>query len=181
MLLDYRADAMSQRRTDPSRRSNGSVPAQTPEGVPARFDEEGYMIKRRGSRISCAFEMLVRNILLSKGKISVPWQISMRIRGKRKASEIIPVMQILADEGLGSLVHLVSGGNYNGKPRQVFIKKAADEVAEGLVKYCISLKEYNERYSIHVKEHEKTYRAAISHLSQNRGRGNPEAGCIVLE
>jgi hypothetical protein len=148
-------------------------------GLQTNVLSEGYHTKRRGSRISCEFEMLVRNILLSKGRMSVPWQISMRIRGKRKASEIVPVMQILADEGLGALVHLSSG--YSGKPRQIFIKKEAEDVVAGLMKYCISLQEYKERYSIEVKEHEKTYKVAIAYLTQNQGRGNSETSCIILE
>ena len=102
--------------------------------------------------------MLIRNILLSPGPISVPWEISMRIRGKRKSSEIIPIMQMLHDEGLGTLVCLQL--NIGTRPRRVFIKKKAEEILDRLAQRSISVAEYKQRYELSVKKHEKTYRAA---------------------
>ncbi|KAK2151107.1 hypothetical protein LSH36_375g02071 [Paralvinella palmiformis] len=135
-------------------------------------------VKLRGSRLSSELEMLIRNILLSPGRISVPWEISMRIRGKRKSSEIIPIMQWLDDEGFGSLVCLQL--NVSGRPRRVFIKKRAEEILDRLVQCSISVAEYKQRYELCVQKHEKTYHAAQMVMIQRRGWASSGGEGVVI-
>ena len=127
--------------------------------------------QRPRAQSECSEDVVIRNILLCKGKLSTPRNVTMNIRGRQNTTEILHVMEKLDREGVGLLVKqdVPSPVWYLAPSRvkAVFLKKPAAEIMDSLIKYKINVIQYESRYSMDVKEQENNYNWAMYMLKRS--------------
>jgi hypothetical protein len=138
---------------------------------PAEYDYSSQ--KRSKPQQSCSEVVVIRNILLSKGKLSTPRIVTMNIRGKQNTAEIIRIMQKLDDEGVGYLVkedppQFGWSSAPPARTKAVFLKKPGDDIKDALKKYHILLDVYKIKYLMDVKENEKHYEWALAMVQMSQ-------------
>ncbi|KAK2151108.1 hypothetical protein LSH36_375g02072 [Paralvinella palmiformis] len=125
---------------------------------------------RARAQSECSEDVVIRNILLCKGRLSTPRNVTMNIRGRQNTTEILHVMEKLDREGVGQLVKQdVPGPVWYLTPsrvKAVFLKKPANEILDSLIKYKINVIQYESRYSMVVKDQENNYNWAMYMLKK---------------
>ena len=88
---------------------------------------------------------IVRKILLEKGQLVSPRQVSMHMSGNERVETIVTIMRRLSAESVGIFYEL-----YRRPPlkplKRVFLKRPTSEIYIDLVRYGINASEYEDKF-----------------------------------
>ncbi|KAK2151105.1 hypothetical protein LSH36_375g02002 [Paralvinella palmiformis] len=88
---------------------------------------------------------IVRKILLEKGQLVSPRQVSMHMSGNERVETIVTIMRRLSAESVGIFYELYSRPPM--KPlKRVFLKRPTAEIYVDLVRYGINASEYEDKF-----------------------------------